>query len=200
MGSGSVTEATDPDTFLAVLGETIATLDAWGAPFVVFGSVAIHIHVDHPPAEDVDVLVRDDDVDAAVEALARAGFEPGQRLDWLRKARRRGVLVDLITSVRGGIGPDHALISHSRRATYRGVEAPVPSPEDLVLIAAVSAHPETPDHWFTARKLLAEVDVDWDYLAARSRLAPLRMASLLLYCRSDDVPVPDDALASLLPH
>jgi hypothetical protein len=139
-------------------------------------------------------------VHAAVAALAGAGFEPGERFDWLRKAYRHGVLVDLITSVRRGIGLDPELLSHARRSTYRGVEVTIPAPEDLVLIAAVSAHPETPDHWFTGRKLLAEVDVDWDYLRGRAALAPLRMASLLLYCRSDDVAVPDAVLDSLLVH
>jgi hypothetical protein len=200
VGSGSVTEATDPGVFLPALGDVVTTLDAWGGPYVVFGSVAIHVYVDHPPAEDVDVLVRAEDVDLAVEALARSGFEPGERRDWIRKAHRDGVLVDVITRVRGGFGADAPLIEHARRAVYRGVEAPIPAPEDLVLIAAASAHPETPDHWFTARKLLAGVDVDWNYLRERSMLAPVRMASLLLYCRSDDVAVPDEVLASLLPH
>jgi Uncharacterised nucleotidyltransferase len=200
VGSGSVTQASDPETFLAVLGETVATLDAWGGPFLVFGSVAIHVYVDHPPAEDIDVLVRNEDVDAAVAALAEAGFEPGERSNWLRKAYRKGVLVDLITSVRGGIGLDVELISHARRSTYLGMELTIPAPEDLVLIAAVSAHAETPDHWFTGRKLLAEVDIDWEYLRERAALAPLRVASLLLYCRSDDVAVPDAALDSLLVH
>ncbi|MDQ4109169.1 MAG: nucleotidyltransferase family protein, partial [Actinomycetota bacterium] len=146
------------------------------------------------------VLVRNEDIDAAVAALGRVGFEAGERFDWLRKAYRHGVLVDLITSVRRGIGLDPEVIAHARRSSYLGIEVTIPAPEDLVLIAAVSAHPETPDHWFTGRKLLAEVDIDWDYLRERSALAPLRMASLLLYCRSDDVAVPETVLGSLLVH
>jgi hypothetical protein len=199
VAKGSVTEASDPERFLGVLRRTAEALDAWGGPYVVFGSIAIRAQVDHPPAEDVDVLVRGEDVDAAVEALAAVGFEPGERRAWLRKVHRDGVLVDLITSVRGTLSLDPALVAHARRAPYGGIEVPIPAAEDLVMIAAAGAHPETPDHWFTAVKLIAELDLDWAYLAERSRLAPLRVASLLLYCRSDGVAVPDGIAASLLP-
>jgi hypothetical protein len=82
----------------------------------------------------------------------------------------------------------------------RTVEVPILAPEELVLVAACSAHPETPQHWFTAERLAAKAGLDWDYLVDQARrLAPLRVASLLLYCRSDDVPVPDGIVASLLP-
>jgi hypothetical protein len=197
---GAVTEDSDPDVFGAVLVDAVAALEAWGGAHALFGSLAVGAYVDHPPAEDVDVFVGDEDVDDAVAALARAGFRPGERRDWLRKAHREGVLVDLIIEVRGGIRLDRELLSHLRRGTVRpGVEAPIPAPEDLVVIEAASSHPETPEHWFTAAKLVAGTEIDWRYLASRARLAPLRVASLLLYCRSDGVDVPDDILGSVLP-
>jgi hypothetical protein len=200
VGSGSVTEATDPELFLRTLAGAVEALDAWGEPYVVFGSVAIHVYADHPPAEDIDILIREKDGASAADALAHAGFEPGERRDWIRKAHREGVLVDMINTVRGGIVLDERLLSHARHAVYRGIDVPIPAVEDLVLIAASSAHPETPDHWFTARKLVAQAEIDWDYLRERGALAPLRMASLLLYCRSDDVAVPEEVLGSLLAH
>ncbi|MDQ4108201.1 MAG: GatB/YqeY domain-containing protein [Actinomycetota bacterium] len=87
MASGSVTEASDPETFLAVLGETVATLDAWGGPFLVFGSIAIHVYVEHPAAEDVDVLFRNEDIDAAVAAaIAESGATSAKDLGKVMKA------------------------------------------------------------------------------------------------------------------
>lgn len=201
MGSGEVTEASDRSRFLDVLRRVVEALDGWGRPYAVFGTVGTNVHVPAGPAEDVDVFLREDDAGEAVAALVAAGFDPGERDPaWIFKAHRDGVLVDVIFRVRDGLGFDDAIAAAVRRATYRGVDVPVPAPEDLALIAACSAHAESPKHWFTAVRLVGETDLDWDrFRDHASRLAPLRAASLLLYCRSEGIDVPDGILTSLLP-
>ena len=201
MGTGAVTEASDPERFLAVLERVVDALDRWGRPYAVVGSVANEVFVEVGPAEDLDVLVPPDEGEAAIEALRRHGFEPEEpREDWLRKARRDDVLVDVLVRPRGGLVLDDAFAGGIRRVRYRGLTIPVPGPEDLLLIACLSAQDETPNHWFTAARFVRDAGLDWHRLADRARrLAPLRVASLLLYCRSEGVEVPDGILKSLLP-
>lgn len=200
MGRGEVTETSDPERFLGTLRSAVEALDAWGRPYGLVGSVANDVYVATGPAEDLDVLVRPDDGPDAIEALAVAGFEPGERADWLLKAHRDGVLVDVLIRPRGGFVLDDAAAAGIRRVEHRGVRIPVPAPEDLATIACLSAQDETPEHWFTAARYVRDADLDWDRLADRARrLAPLRVASLLLYCRSEGIAVPDGILTSLLP-
>jgi hypothetical protein len=184
-----------------VLRRTVEVLDAWGGPYALFGTIGKSVYAGHEPAEDVDVFLREDEVDGALDALLRGGFERSEdeEQEWLRKAHADGVLVDLIVRVRMGVRFDDDAMEHVRRASYRDIDLPVPSPEDLVVINACSAHPETPDHWFIARELVSKAELDWHRLVDRGRrLAPQRVASLLLYCLSDEVAVPDGTVASLL--
>jgi Uncharacterised nucleotidyltransferase len=200
MGGREVTQASDPDRFLAVLRSVVDALEDRGRPYAVVGSVANDVYLEMPPAEDLDVLVPPDDGPGAVEALVAAGFEPGERRDWLLKAHRGGVLVDVLTRPRGGVVLDDAFAAAIRRVDHRGLQIPVPSPEDLAVIACLSAQEETPDHWFTAVRFVRDVELDPERLLDRARrLAPLRVASLLLYCRSERIAVPDGILTALLP-
>ena len=200
MGRGEVTEASDPDRFREVVRRTADALDGWGRSYALLGSIATNVYVDGEPADDVDVFVEADHVEEALGMLVAAGFEAEPVEEgWLRKATRDGVLVDLIVRVRSGIRFDEDMVSHVRRRSCGGVDVPVLAPEDLVLIAAASTHPETPQHWFVGARLVAKAGLDWDRLVDRARrLAPLRVASLLLYCRSEGVAVPEGAVASLL--
>jgi hypothetical protein len=200
VGSGEVTEGSDPSRFHDVLRRVVEALDAWGRPYAIFGTVGTNVYVPGGPAEDIDVFVHEEEAGAAVAALVAAGFDPGERDPaWIFKAFRDGVLVDVIFRVRDGLGFDDAIAAATRRARYRGIAVPVPSAEDLALIAACSAHAESPKHWFTAVRLVAELDLDWDRFADHARrLAPLRAASLLLYCRSEGIDVPEGILTSLL--
>jgi hypothetical protein len=200
VGSGEVTEGSDPSVFLDVLRRVVEALDAWGRPYAIFGTVGTNVHLTGGRAEDVDVFVHEEDADAAVAALVASGFDAGERDPaWIFKAHRAGVLVDVIFRVRDGLGFAEEIAGAVRRARYRGIEVPVPAPEDLALIAACSAHAESPKHWFTAVRLVSELDLDWDRFADHARrLAPLRAASLLLYCRSEGIDVPDGILTSLL--
>ena len=201
MGRGEVTQRSDPGLFLDVLRRTVEALDGWGKPYAVFGTVGTNVYVEGGPAEDIDVFLAKDDAGEAVEALVAAGFDAGQRDEtWIYKAHGDGVLIDVIFRIRGRLGFDEGMAAAVRRMVYHGVEVPVPAPEDLVLIAACGAHAESPEHWHTGARLVAEAKLDWDRLVERARrLAPLRVASVLLYCESDGVAVPAGTVASLLP-
>jgi hypothetical protein len=201
MGRGEVTERDDPERFLDVLRRTVEALDGWGRPYVIFGTVAVNVFLDGAPAEDIDVLVAESDAGGTLDALVASGFEAGERDEsWIFKAHRDGVLIDVIFRIRDRLGFDEGMAAGVRRASYRGVDVPIPAPEDLVLIAACAAHDESPEHWYVGARLVAETKPDWDRLVERAvEIDALRIAGLLLYCASDGVDVPAGTVASLLP-
>jgi hypothetical protein len=201
VGRGEVTERSDPERFLEVLRRTVEALDRWDGPYAIFGTVGVNAYLDGRPAEDIDVFLAGEDASGALQALVDSGFEPGEGDEsWIFKAHRDGVLIDVIFQIRGRLRFDAGMADGVRRMSYRGVDVPVPAPEDLVLIAVSAAHPESPEHWHTGVRLVAEAKLDWERLVARARqLEPLRIAGLLLYCESDGVDVPAGTVASLLP-
>jgi hypothetical protein len=82
-------------------------------------------------------------------------------------------------------------LRRGRRRSYRGTDALIMCPEDLVVIKAVAASEQATRHWHDALALIARCDLDWDYLVDRARqTGPRRVLSLLLYAESNDLPVP----------
>jgi hypothetical protein len=198
MGEGELTEKDDPQTFARVLKAGVDAMEGAGLPYVVFGGIAA-IHFGRPnAAEDIDFLVRPQDADIALHALARAGFVTEETdPEWIFKAEREGALVDVIFRVKSGITLDDEVLSHARDGEYAGRPLRLISPEDQLIIEAVSDEEQARAHWFNGLAILVAADLDWDYLRLRARHATHRVLSLLLYARSIDYVVPDDVLADL---
>jgi len=77
---------------------------------------------------DVDVVVPEDVVEQAAEALAAAGFQierPPE--DWLFKAWHQGVLVDVLHRL-VGVPVDHQLVAEAEQHDVLGVRMPVLTP------------------------------------------------------------------------
>jgi predicted nucleotidyltransferase len=190
----------DDSSFLRVLEETILVLKESGLPHLFMGGLASAALGRPRWTHDIDVFVRPDDAGAALEALAAAGFRT-QETDptWLSKALKDGVLVDVIFASDGRILLDDEMVSRARLVEIEGLEAPVISAEDLIVIKAMVHKERSPRHWFDALALLRRDDLDWGYLVRRAvRYGPLRVLSLLYYARSNDQVVPDAAIAALL--
>ena len=83
---------------------------------------------------------------------------------WLYKAIRNGVLVDVIFRSSGGVYLDAEMLARGQRRDYRGTDALLMSPEDLLVVKAMAATEETPHHWYDALALIARRDLDWDYV------------------------------------
>jgi len=201
-------EGGDPDTldvFLPVLARVVRVVERLGIPHAFMGGMASTIHGRDRLTHDIDILVRPgDDAVALLHALAADGFETERRDEaWLYKANLGEVLVDIIFEAGADIARvrlDDEMIAHTRMATLGDVEFRVLAPEDLLVIK-VLAHKELRSrHWFDALGLLAAGHpIDWVYLVKRARVAPERVASLLLYARGERLTVPDEVLAALLP-
>jgi Nucleotidyl transferase of unknown function (DUF2204) len=118
---------------------------------------------------------------------------------WIYKAVMDGVLVDVIFKVKAGVYLDDEVRSRVEEREYRGQRVRLVSPEDAVIIEALSDDDQARSHWFNALAILAAsaADLDWDYLERRARYGARRALSLLLYAQSNDYVVPERIIRDL---
>ena len=106
----------------AALKHSASALKRDGVPFALGGSYALWVHGAPEPEHDVDLVVTEADIPAAVDSLTAAGFRierPPE--DWLFKAYRDGALVDVLHQLQG-VAVDAELVGRATRV--RGPRAP----------------------------------------------------------------------------
>ncbi len=191
-------EEPTPEMITEVLAEVIEALEGAGVPHLLMGGAGAQTFARPRQTDDIDVFVEPGDARRALDVLEAAGFCTEETFpSWLYKATRNGVLVDVIFRSSGGVYLDPEMLARGQRRDYRGTDALLMSPEDLLVVKAMAATEETPHHWYDALALIARRDLDWDYVLVRSRVGPRRVLSLLLYAESIDLAVPPDAVALL---
>lgn len=185
--------------FVQVLGETIGTIEREGVPYVLMGGIGSATHGRPRWTHDIDVFIRPEDAKRTLASLAARGFEVEETYpDWLFKAFKSDVMVDLIFKSSRGILLDDEMIRRAERIEFKGVEVPVIPPEDLIVIKAVVHDEHMPRHWHDALAVLAVCNLDWDYLVRRARqYGARRVLSLLLYAQSNDLVVPSNPIRRL---
>ena len=105
--------------------------------------------------------------------------------------------VDVIFWLTGDIYLDDEMLRRARRLDFEGTGVNVVSPEDLVVIKAIVHDEQSSRHWHDALEILADRELDWEYLARRARHGARRVLSLLIYAQSNDLVVRDDTIRSL---
>jgi hypothetical protein len=190
--------AVDETRFVRVLHDAVTALDEAGVFHLVIGGIGSTLVGRERWTWDIDLLVAPDDARAALVALGQAGFtcEETDR-QWLFKAFRGDVLVDVIFQSAGGLHLDDEMRRRATTAEFKGVQIRLAAPEDLVVMKALAHREETPRYWHDALAIIARTPLDWDYLVARARYGPRRILSLLAYAQSEDLLVPDSALRAL---
>jgi hypothetical protein len=172
------------DQFLALvetMKRSAATLRDAKVPFLLGGGLASWARGGPPTDHDVDLLVRERDVDRAQDALAEAGFRIEQPPEgWLVKAWDGDVLVDVIFRPAGGAVGDE----HFERASIREVAAqslPVASIEDVLaakLLALTEQEPDFGPVLEIARSLREQID--WDAVRGQVERTPFGAAFFTL--------------------
>lgn len=181
------------------LAETVSTLRGADVQFVVFGGLSTAAFARPRVTDDIDVFVRPDTAKRALDALADAGFHTEVTdPNWIFKAYRHGVLVDIIFRSTGDLYVDEEMLRRADEQEHLDVLVPLVSPEDLLVIKAVAASEDSPHHWHDALAVIARCRLDWDYLLRRARQSgPRRVLSLLLYAESNDLAVPAEVIEDL---
>jgi predicted nucleotidyltransferase len=182
----------------AALRESVETVERAQIPYVLIGGLASTILGRPRFTEDIDFLVARGDAKRMLEALGEAGFEAEEtNPDWIFKARKHDVTVDVIFALMGGIYLDDEMLARAARREFGGIEVTVVPPEDLIVIKAVVHDEFTPRHWYDALGIIATCELDWDYLATRARHGARRVLSLLIYAQSNDLVVTDETIQAL---
>ena len=189
----------EEEVFLRVLRESAEALASAGLPHVFMGGLASAALGRPRWTHDIDVFVRPVDNRRALDVLEAAGFTTQETdPEWLYKALKDQVLVDVIFRSSGSVVLDDEMVSRARRTTVAGAEVPVIPAEDLIVIKALVFKERAPRHWYDALALLQRTDLDWDYLIRRALSYDYRrVLSLLIYARSEDRAVPADAIQQL---
>jgi predicted nucleotidyltransferase len=187
------------DEVTHVLANALQALEAKEVQYVVMGGLAAAVFARPRTTEDIDLFVKPEDANPALEALAAAGFEVEETEPmWLFKAWKEGVLVDVIFRSSGDIYLDDEMLARAVEHELRGSRTRLISAEDFLVIKAVATTEQGSHHWYDALGIIARHPIDWDYLVERARKAgPRRVLSLLLYAESNDMAVPAEAVERL---
>ena len=189
--AGITREADDDATFRSVLADVVEAVEGEDVPYLAIGGLASATYGRPRPTKDIDVFVKPEDAERCVKALESAGFtteDPPE--DWLLKAYKDDVLVDVIFRIHNSIYLDDDMIARARRYDVKGTTIAVVPAEDFILMQAVTHSEDTPHYWYNALTVIASAEIDWDYVVRRSSHGPRRVLSLLLYAQSNDLAVP----------
>lgn len=194
-----ITEADDGDLFLRVLDEALAALRDAEIAFLLIGGIGSAVYGRDRGTRDIDLFVRPEAARKVLGVLDGRGFETREVAEyWLSKAVKHGVLVDVIFRSTRDILLGDEMLERSRLMPFRGRMVPVAPPEDLVIMKASAMTEDTSRYWYDAAAILANSDLDWDYLVARARQhGPRRILSLLLFATSIDIVVPAEPIQTL---
>ncbi|MES2965291.1 MAG: nucleotidyltransferase [Bdellovibrionota bacterium] len=187
------------DAFNRVLFSALDGLESRNIPYGMIGGIAASGHGRPRSTHDIDIFVRPEDADAALEALAQQGFET-EVTDprWLYKGWKEEMMVDVIFKSQGDIYFDDEMHQHAKKIPYHGRQISAVSPEDLMIIKAAVHSEVGPHHWHDALAILSHAQVDWKYLLKRARKAPRRILALLIYAQSNDILIPNNVIVELM--
>jgi len=189
---------TDLETLNRTLEATIEAIESSELAYALIGGVAVKELGRPRVTHDIDIFVKPDDAQRALEILESKGFHIERRDEyWLYKAWREEILVDIIFKSSGDIYFDEEVRDHVRRIPYLGKFLNSISPEDFIVIKAAAHQEDNPHHWHDALAVLTQGNLDWEYLLKRSRHAPRRVLSLIIYAQSNDIAIPKEIIARL---
>jgi len=189
----------DEQALLDALDRLVTVMEREGLPYLFMGGLASAVHGRPRWTHDLDVLVRPEHAKEVLNSLEADGFEIEETDPfWLFKAFSDGVLVDVIFRSHGDIYLDDEMLERAVKGDFKGRMIRVIPPEDLLVIKALVHAEHSPRHWHDALALIANAQLDWDYLVGRAQHGPRRVLSLLFYAQSNDLPVPSSAIQTLL--
>jgi predicted nucleotidyltransferase len=171
----------DFDKLLATLKKAAAALREAEIPFLLGGGLACWVRGGPESDHDLDLMVREEDAERALDVLVREGMRPEKPPEgWLYKAWDDDVLVDLIFRPTGFPITDEVI--------ERGEELEVVSTamrvmllEDVLVakLLALEEHNLDYDSLLEMARPVRE-QVDWDEVRARSADSPYAKAFFTL--------------------
>lgn len=185
-------DATDQVAAAEIFREVISLFEDSGFDYAVGGGLATHHWkggVDQ--IADIDVMIREEDAASILDAFGAAGYETTEmEHSWLHKAFKNGITVDLIYELANGARLDERFLAHRTRVDMFGARPHVASAEDQVASLTATLDRTTIDqHWFNIMDIMANNDLEWDYVIARAQKVPMKMLSIVYYGLSESIPI-----------
>ena len=165
----------------ASLKRAVAALRDAGIPFLLGGSLASWARGGPETRHDLDLMIRPQDAQRALEALEGAGMrrdDPPE--EWLVKAWDGDVLIDLIFEPSGMVIDDEA-IARGDELDVLSMRMPVMALEDVVVtkLAAMTEHEIRYESVLGIVRALRE-QIRWDEVHERTRGMPFADAFFVL--------------------
>jgi Uncharacterised nucleotidyltransferase len=149
----------------------MAALQNASVPFLVGGAYVVEVYSGVPRrSKDFDLYVRPRHIDAAMDALARAGYRTEMTFPhWLAKAGRGRDYIDLIFRAGNGLCEvDDSWFERARDDKLLGLDVKLSAPEDMIWMKAFIMERERFDGADIAHILRrCAMDLDWPHLVRR---------------------------------
>jgi hypothetical protein len=171
------------------LKRAAAALRDAGIPFLLGGSLASWARGGPQTRHDLDLILKPEDADRALETLQQAGLRPERPPeDWLLKAWDEDTLIDLIYCPKG-LPVDDDLIARGEELSVLGMDIRVMALEDVMAtkLLALTEHSLRYEGLLQIARALRE-QIDWPVVRARTGDSPFARAFFVLAEGLDIVP------------
>ncbi|HEX2096304.1 MAG TPA: nucleotidyltransferase family protein [Solirubrobacterales bacterium] len=166
---------------LATLKKAAAALETGHVPFLLGGGLGCWARGGPPSSKDIDLMVKREDAERALEALTSAGMRPEKPPEqWLYKAWDGDVMVDLIFEP-AGIRVTDAVIERGEELNAAGMPVPVMALDDILAtkLMALDEHNADYGDLLPIARALRE-QIDWRTLRERTSSSPFAAAFFTL--------------------
>jgi hypothetical protein len=163
------------------LKRAAAALNEAGIPFLLGGSLASWARGGPETRHDLDLMLKPEDAERALEALAEAGMRPERPPEeWLLKAWDGDTLVDLIYCPKG-LPMDDDVIARGEQLSVLGMEIRVMALEDVMAtkLMALTEHSLRYEGLLQIARALRE-QIDWTAVRTRTDSSPFARAFFTL--------------------
>jgi hypothetical protein len=131
---------------ITAMKRAAGALNDAGIPFVLAGGLAAWARGGPASEHDVDFLVKPEDAERALQALADAGLRTERPPEgWLFKAYSDGAMIDLIFDPSGGPVDDHVL-ARADELEVMAMPLHVASLEDVMVTKLLAVTEQEPDY------------------------------------------------------
>jgi hypothetical protein len=169
------------DSISSAMRVAVATLRDAGVPFVLGGSLAAWARGGPRPQNDLDLMVKPDDAERALNVLADAGMRTEKPPEeWLFKAWHEGVMIDLIFHP-AGLAMTDEVVERAETLAVMAVETPVMALEDVLAtkLCALGEHSLDYGALLGIARSLRE-QINWHELHERTAPSPYAEAFFTL--------------------
>ena len=163
------------------LKRAVAALREADVPFLLGGSLASWARGGPETRHDLDIMLKPEDVERALEALTEAGMRPERPPEeWLVKAWDGDTLVDLIYCPKG-LPMDDDVIARGEELSVLGMEIRVMALEDVMAtkLMALTEHALRYEGLLQIARALRE-QIDWPAVRERTSSSPFARAFFVL--------------------